>query len=294
MGADAVIMQEDTKVDGENVLALDAVKPWENIRFAGEDVKAGAGVAQAGDRVNAGLLGLLAATGVAEATVFKRPRIAILATGSELRAPGESLKPGEIFESNRLVVAALVRRIGAVAEIKPVVADDLTSTMTELREAAGADAIITCGGVSVGEFDFVKSAIEQLGGALNFWRVAVKPGKPFLHATVLGKPLFGLPGNPVSSLVTFWLLVRPALLRMAGAGEVAPPMTLGELADEVSNKGDRRQFVRVRIDPNGLARMSGPQASHRLGSLAAANGLLDVPAGARWEAGRRVQVLRLD
>jgi molybdopterin molybdotransferase len=170
----------------------------------------------------------------------------------------------------------------------------MASTVTALRAAAEVDAIITSGGVSVGEFDFVKGAAEELGGTLDFWRVAVKPGKPFLHATILGKPLFGLPGNPVSGLVTFWLLVRPALLRMGGAADVAPVMSWGELADEIYNPGDRRHFVRIRIDANGLVRASGPQASHRLGSLAAANGLVDVPPGGRWEIGRKVQVLRLD
>jgi molybdopterin molybdotransferase len=289
-----VVMQEDTRLEDGNVLVLDPVKPWENVRFAGEDVKKGGLIAQLGHSATAATMGLLGACGVARGLVFRRPRVAIVATGSELRAAGETLRPGEIYESNRLVVATLVRQLEAVAEIMPVVDDDLPSTVAALREAADADAIISCGGVSVGEFDFVKRAIEELGGSVDFWRVAVKPGKPFLHATVLGKPLFGLPGNPVSSLVTFWLLVRPALLRMGGAVDIAPPISFGELAEEISNPGDRRHFVRVKVDQNGMVRASGPQASHRLGSLAAANGMIDVPPGGRWETGRRVQVLRLD
>jgi molybdopterin molybdotransferase len=193
-----------------------------------------------------------------------------------------------------LMIASVVQQAGAIAEVKPVVIDDLHCTVTALREAAAADVIITCGGVSVGEFDFVKAAIQELGGAVDFWRVAIKPGKPFLHATLLGKPLFGLPGNPVSSLVTFWLLVRPALLCMSGARDVAPSVSFGELAEEIFNPGDRRHFVRVTMDAEGLVRVSGPQASHRLGSLAAANGLVYVPPGERWEVGRRVRVLRFD
>ena len=293
-GADAVVMQEDTRVAEKKVLTLEAVKPWENIRFAGEDVKKGAVIANRGDRVTAAMLGLLGACGVDQAEVFARPRVAIVATGSELRGPGETLRPGEIYESNRLAVATLVDQAGARAEIKPVVRDDLASTVAALSEAAEADAIITCGGVSVGEFDFVKAAIERLGGTVDFWRVAIKPGKPFLHATLLGKPLFGLPGNPVSSLVTFWLLVRPALLRMSGASEVAPPISFGELVEEISNPGDRRHFIRVKMDRNGSVLVSGPQASHRLGSMAAANGLIDVPPGANWKIGRKIPVLRLD
>jgi molybdopterin molybdotransferase len=291
-GADAVVMQEDTRVEGDRITILDPVKPWENVRFRGEDVKQGALIANRGEKITASLLGLLGACGVGEASVHRQVRVAILATGSELRSPGAIHEPGEIFESNRLMIAALAREGGLVPEIKEVVPDDHGRTVAALREAAGADAVITCGGVSVGEFDFVKSAVQELGGAIDFWRVAIKPGKPFVHATVLGKPMFGLPGNPVSALVTFLLLARPALLRMSGAADVEPGRCLGELAEEISNPGDRRHFVRVIMDANGLVRASGPQASHRLGSLAAANGLLDVPAGAQWETGRRVAVLR--
>lgn len=293
-GADAVVMQEDTRANLPDVKILDGVKPWENIRFAGEDVKARARIAAAGQRITPKFAALISACGVAEVSVKTRPRVAILATGSELKQPGTTLQPGEIFESNRVLISSLVRQIGLEPVIHEIVQDDLAATVKAIRDASEAAAIITCGGVSVGEYDFVKKAIGELGGDIDFWRIAIKPGKPFAHATVLGKPLFGLPGNPVSALVTFWLLVRPALLRMSGASEISSPISFGKLAEEISNSGDRRHFVRVLIDSDGNVRASGPQASHRLASLAAANGLLDVPAEANWEAGRIVKVILLD
>jgi molybdopterin molybdotransferase len=291
-GADAVVMQEDARAELPSVYVFDAVKPWENIRFRGEDVKEGSVIAERGAGVTAPMAALLSACGVAEVKVNRRVRLAILATGNELKEPAMRLGPGEIYESNRVMIAMVARQIGVEPIVKPIVRDDLASTVAAIREANEADAIVTCGGVSVGEYDFVKAAICELGGAIDFWRIAIKPGKPFAYAAVFGKPLFGLPGNPVSALVTFWLLVRPALLRMAGAVDVSTPVSFGTLAEEISNRGDRRHFVRVVIDSEGNVRASGPQASHRLGSLAAANGLLDVPAKTVWEAGRIVRMIR--
>jgi molybdopterin molybdotransferase len=297
-GADAVVMQEDARLglDAETTAILDPVKAWENVRFRGEDVKPGAALAQVGDQLTPELLALLSACGIANIRAYRVPTVAILATGNELREPalGAELKPGEIFESNRVMIAALVRQLGAEPIVLPIVPDDLEATKAALREAASrADAIITCGGVSVGEYDFVKSAIQALDGQIDFWRVAMKPGKPFLCALLLGKPLFGLPGNPVSALVTFTMLARPALLRMAGSRDTAPTVSWGILAEEFANPGDRRHFVRVVLDAAGNIRASGPQASHRLGSLAKANALLELPAGENWPAGKMARVILL-
>lgn len=292
-GADAVVMQEDARAELPRVEILDAVKPWENIRFRGEDVKQGAAIAQSGSRLNAQTSALLSACGVAEISARRLLRVAVLATGNELKNPGATLRPGEIFESNRTLIAGLLQQLGAEAIEFPIVRDDLRSTIDAIRDASEADAIITCGGVSVGEYDFVKEAVAQLGGAIDFWRVAMKPGKPFVCANVLGKPLFGLPGNPVSALVTFWMLVRPAILRMAGAVDLGPRVSFGRLAEEISNRGDRRHFVRVSVDSQGNVSSSGPQASHRLQSLAAANALLDVPAETNWEIGKAVKLILL-
>ncbi|HEY6227684.1 MAG TPA: gephyrin-like molybdotransferase Glp [Verrucomicrobiae bacterium] len=293
-GADAVVMQEDARAELPRVHVFDAVKPWENVRFRGEDMKEGALLTAAGSRIYPQIAALLSACGVGQVAVKRRPRIAVLATGNELKQPGETLHPGEIFESNRLLISSLAKKIGVEAIEREIVRDDLASTIRAIREvAANADAVITCGGVSVGEYDFVKAAVSELGVAIDFWQVAIKPGKPFAHATVSGKPLFGLPGNPVSGLVTFWLLVRPALLRMAGASDLAPAVSYGVLAEEIANRGDRRHFVRVSVDFEGNVRVSGPQASHRLGSLAAANALLDVPPETTWEIGRQVKTILL-
>jgi molybdopterin molybdotransferase len=295
MGADAVVMQEDTRFEGPQVHVLEPVKPWENVRFCGEDVKQGSAIARAGERVTPQMAALFSACGVCECSVRGKLRVAILATGNELKEAGADLSGGEIYESNRVLMATLVRGLGMDAIVKPIVADERGATGEAIREACkAADALITCGGVSVGEYDFVKAAVSEVRGKINFWRVAIKPGKPFVYATVFGKPLFGLPGNPVSALVTFWVLVRPALLTMAGARDVEAAVSWGKLAEEVRNPGDRRHFVRVRIDEEGNVRVSGPQASHRLGSLAAANGLIDVAAGATFESGRLVKVIRLD
>jgi molybdopterin molybdotransferase len=293
-GTDAIVMQEDSRADLPRVEIFDPVKAWENVRFRGEDVKKGAVIASAGARINAQVAGLLSACGVAEVKVKRRVRIAILATGNELREPGASLKPGEIYESNRILISTLARHLGVEPILKEIVADNLASTVQAMRDSASdADAIVTCGGVSVGEYDFVKAAVSELGGSIDFWRIAIKPGKPFVHATILGKRLFGLPGNPVSALVTFWLLVRPALLRMAGAVDLSPSISFGKLAEEISNRGDRRHFMRVHLDGEANVRLSGPQASHRLGSLASANGLVDVPPETTWQRGELVKVILL-
>ena len=280
-GADAVVMQEDAQVDDQPsalVRFLDGVKPWENVRFRGEDVKRGAVLVRVGERLSPGRIGLLAAAGVSMAEVYRRPVIGLLATGSELVEPGGVLTPGKIYESNRAALEPLLARSGAVVRVYPLVPDTLAGTRDTLARAfAECDGVVTSGGVSVGELDSVKAAFEELGGRLDFWKVAIKPGKPFVFGRLGERLLFGLPGNPVSAIVTFLLLVRPALWRWQGATDVelrTVPCVLGE---PMVNRGGRRHFMRVRIDRKGVALLAGLQASHRLGSLAEANALIDVP-----------------
>jgi molybdopterin molybdotransferase len=171
----------------------------------------------------------------------------------------------------------------------------LAGTSQSLADAFDkSDAVVTSGGVSVGEMDFLKLAFEQIGGELEFWKVAMKPGRPFVFGRCGGKLLFGLPGNPVSALVTFLLLVRPALLRWQGARDVSLPAHPGVLAEPLANLGERRHFMRVKVDPTGMVQLAGLQASHALSSLAAANGLVDVPAHTTVAAGTTVTVLRWD
>jgi molybdopterin molybdotransferase len=297
-GADAVVMQEDTRVEaGEasNVFILDRVKPWENTRLQGEDVKAGSRLARPGKRLSAGLLALLGAAGIASVPVRRRPVIGLLATGSELVEAGALLSPGKIYESNRLALEPLLTRSGALTRLYPLVPDSLEATRAALTRAfEECDGVVTSGGVSVGELDFVKAAFEQLGGLLDFWKVAIRPGKPFVFGRWREKFLFGLPGNPVSALVTYLLLVRPALWHWQGATSVRPSIAPCILAEPLANRGERRHFMRVRIDENGQARSAGTQASHALSSLAGADGLVEVPPNQTLPAGTMTPVIWFD
>jgi len=295
-GADAVVRQEDTRVDpaapGE-VLILEPVEPGEHVRRRGEDVARGATLAEAGEEITAGRLALLGAGGVAEVSVGRQPAIGLMATGSELKEPGQELAAGQIYESNRLALAGLIREAGAAPKLFPLVADTLAATRAALEAAfSQCDAVVTSGGVSVGEMDFIRQAVEEAGGKLEFWRVAMKPGRPFLLARYREKLLFGLPGNPVSAFVTFLLLVRPALRRWQGAAEIDLPSHLAVLAEPIANDGPRPHFVRVRVDAAGQVHSAGMQASHALGSLAAANALVEVPPSSSLPAGSTVRVLR--
>lgn len=316
-GADAVVMQEDTRVDAvdpEQVLICDRVKPGENIRRRGLDVQRGAVIAGAGEVLTIGSMSLLAANGIAEVRVGERPRVALLATGSELCEAGQTLGAAQIYESNRLMLAELIRRAGGVPTVLPLVPDNAAATRRALEEAfEDHDIVVTSGGVSVGEMDFVKEAFEKLalwdertashgklpedyptrrGGLLQFWKVAVRPGKPFAFGRWREKFLFGLPGNPVSAFVTFLLLARPALRRWQGAADVALPTHTATLAEPLANPGERRHFMRVRVDAQGRVHSAGAQGSHALLSLAAANGLVDVPPGTTLAPGTSVAVIR--
>ena len=293
-GADAVVMQEATRLEqNKAVLFLEAAKPWENVRLRGEDVKRGGSIAEPGMLLTAGRISLLTATGITQLKVGRPPLVALLATGTELIEPGRPLMAGQIYESNRTGLAALARRAGAIPKIFPLVPDTLAGTRSALEQAFDqCDIVVTSGGVSVGEMDFVKQAFEDIGGKLQFWKVAIKPGRPFVFARWREKFLFGLPGNPVSALVTFLLLVRPALIRWQGGSEVALPGYPAVLAEPLANRGERRHFLRVQVDADGKVRSAGVQASHVLSSLAKANGLVDVPPETVLAAGTRVGVLR--
>ncbi len=295
-GADAVVMQEDTQVDptdSARIVVCEGVKPWENVRFRGEDIARGAVLVSTGTRLGPQHLALLGSMGLAEVVVHRAPRVAILANGSELRAPGTELTGGQIFESNTVMLAALVRRFGGEPVFSRCVADEEGPLREAFLEAfAAADLVITVGGASVGDHDLIKPVFTALGGQLDLWRVALKPGKPFCFGRLDGKCLLGLPGNPVSAFVTAVLLVQSALCRLQGAADCEPPATLGILAASFANPDRRRHFVRVVTDAEGKVKPAGPQASHRLGSLAAADGLVDVPPESTLVAETVVRVLR--
>jgi molybdopterin molybdotransferase len=297
-GANAVVMQEDTQVATGRVGEVQVLKPAlprEHVRRQGEDFRRGAALAEAGERLSTGRLSLLGAAGLATVAVGRQPVTGLLATGSELKEPGQPLEPGQIYDSNRIGLQALIQLSGATPKMLPLVPDTLADTRNALSDAFDqCDVVVTSGGVSVGEMDFLKPAFEQLGGRLDFWQVAIKPGRPFVFGRLGGKLLFGLPGNPVSAAVTFLLLARPALFRWQGATDVSLPGHPGVLAETFANQGDRRHFLRVRVDATGLVRSAGLQASHALSSLAAANALLDLPPQTTLPVGATVRVWRMD
>jgi molybdopterin molybdotransferase len=297
-GADAVVMQEDVKEnaqDPRSVLFVERARPWENVRLRGEDVKAGVLLLEAGARLTAPRLSLLAAAGISAVRSGRRPTAGLLATGNELREAGRPLEAGAIYESNRAGLAALARQAGAVPKIYPLVPDDLAATKEALELALSeCDVVISTGGVSVGEMDWVKAAIAAIGGQVDFWTVSMKPGKPFAFGRWKEKLLFGLPGNPVSALVSFLLLARPALLRLQGALEVWPRTIPATLSEPLANHGERRHFMRVTLDERGGARSAGQQSSHILSAMARADGLVDVPPNSTFSAGTIVAVIPFD
>ena len=235
-------------------------RPWENIRMQGEDVKKDSLLMDCGERLSAATLMLLAATGCASINVWKRPTVGLLATGSELVEAPTSLSAGQIFESNRIGLASVVKSVGGIPKVFAIATDTLSQTKRALNSAlAECDILVTSGGVSVGEFDFIKPAVEAIGGSLDFWKVSIKPGRPFVFGKAQSKLLFGLPGNPVSAFVTFLLLVRPALLRWQGAKKVDLPASPAILAEPLNNPGGRRHFIRVRVDDAGEVHSAEPR-----------------------------------
>ncbi len=295
-GADAVVMQEDTRTAGpDSVDILDTVRPREGVRFAGEDVRPGDVLVRTGHRLNPPALALVASTGIGSIPIHRRPSIFLLSTGSELIEPGLDPQPGQIHDSNGVLLDALARNEGAKVIGCERVTDEVHATVAALQRAsAHADVVITSGGVSVGDADLLRPAITALGGSVDLWRIAIKPGKPFAYGRLGAATWFGLPGNPVAAFVTWHVLVRPALRHLAGS-RVSPFRSVhAHLGQTISNGGDRRHFIRVIVDEEGLVRPAGTQASHVHSSMAAANALLDVPPSTTWETGRAVRVDLLD
>jgi molybdopterin molybdotransferase len=281
-GADAVVPVERTKVAGD-ALEVEAVVAGENRRAQGGDVLAGDRVVLAGTRLGPPQVGALAAVGTAVVRCARRPRVVVLATGTELRAPGEPLGPGEIYESNTLLLHAQLASAGADVVVLDPVADDERATRAALESGLAADVLITSGGVSVGTHDLVRAALAELGAEEIFWRVAVRPGKPIAFAVRGATLVFGLPGNPVSALVGFELFVRPAVLALQGARDPGPVYRPGRLASPVRRNDMRDELVRARTrsEPDGvrLEPLTG-QESHMIVRAAAADALVLVPRGA--------------
>lgn len=281
-GADCVIPVELTEAGTQEteVRILNAVQLGEHIRRRGEDVKAGEVLINKGTRLRPQEVGLIASLGMTEAMVSRKPVVGILSSGNEIVDPGKTLKPGQIYDANRFSVAAQARSANAEVEDYGIVEDDLVKiTATLERAACECDLLLTSGGVSVGDYDLMKRALSRLGG-MNFWQVAQKPGKPMAFGHIGGKPVMGLPGNPVSSMVVFEQYVRPLLLKMQGANSIFREQLTAVSEQEISKQAGRREFTRAVIEwRNGQyhARLSGPQGSGILTSMVRADGFVILP-----------------
>lgn len=279
--ADAVVPIERVVVGDAGVTVAAAVPSGANVREPGRDVRAGDLVVPAGTVLRAAHLGAIAAAGRASVTCARQPRVVVAPTGNELRPPGSELRSGEIYESNGLLIAAQAASAGALTSELPPVADDPQATRTALAAALEADVVITSGGVSVGPHDLVRAALEELGAEEVFWRVAVKPGKPVAFLRRGATLVFGLPGNPVSSLVDFELFVRPALRALQGAPP-GPHYLPGRLALPARRDLEREQLVRARLEvgQDGIVVSPlGAQESHMIVRSAAADALVRIDRG---------------
>jgi molybdopterin molybdotransferase len=296
--AEAVVPIEDVEVDGGHVELRAAVSAGAFVRPQGSDVRRGEPLLTAGTRLGPAQLGAAAAGGLGELPCRRRPRVAVLMTGSELRQPGEALGPGEIYDANGPMLHAALLSCGAEVEHVPAAVDSHAAHHAALTRALEHDVVVSCGGVSVGPHDLVRSVGRELGVREVFWRVALRPGKPLAFGVRERTLVFGLPGNPVSSLVCFELFVRPALLALQGARRAQPAWSRGTLAEAATRNARRDDLIRVRAaDGDGGAPVLSPlhgQESHQIAVTAQADGLARIPAGqGRLEAGASVAYLPL-
>ncbi len=295
-GADAVVRVEDTVERDGRVEIRVGVEPDTSVRHAGSDIRRGDTVAQGGRIVTPGLIGVLASTGRTTVRTIRRPRVTVLTTGDELRDAGESLGPGQITNTNRYTLRAALEEAGAEVVDAGVARDVREDLVTRLQAAVRTDLIVSTGGVSMGAYDLVRALLEEQG-AVDFWQVALRPGKPLMVGTVEGRPLIGLPGNPVSSLVGVELFVRPAILKMQGRADLERQRLTATTDDALQNPPHLEQYFRGVARREGdriRVRLTGDQGSHVLRSMADANCLVVVPQGtAEVRVGEPVQIIPL-
>ena len=290
-GADAVVMQEHAKAHGDEVTLQKQPQPGDWIRRVGSDIKAGAEILPAGKRLLPQDTGLAASVGIGRLPVYRRVRLGLFFTGDELVMPGEPLAPGRIYNSNRFTLRGLAGTYGCELKDYGIVPDSLEATREVLRRAAAeCDIVVTSGGVSVGEADYVKPAVEA-EGRLLMWRIAMKPGRPLAFGTLGRCSFIGLPGNPVSSFVTFLIFVRPFLLRTQGIASVDPKSIAARADFDWRQPDSRREFLRVKWNAQGGLDLYPTQDSAVLASTAWADGLVDNPAGAAIRKGDQVRFL---
>jgi molybdopterin molybdotransferase len=278
-GADVVVPFERTEEFGEGVKIHHAYPAGFNIRAAGEDVRCGETVLPAGRRIRPADIALLAAIGRAEVSVHRRPRVAILATGDEVVAPGQTPGPGQIWDSNSDAIGAMVRQVGGIPVRLGIARDNEAEIRARLASEPDADLVVTSGGVSAGDFDLVRELLRR-EGRIEFWQIRIKPGRPLAFGSFGGVPLVGLPGNPVAAAVTCLQFVRPAILTMLGRTDLDLPRIEARMLDPVENTGGRQHYIRVRLTKTETgydARLAGSQGSAVLTALANADGLLVIP-----------------
>ncbi len=296
-GADTVVMQENTKAQEGKVTFTQAAEPNRNVRKRASDLAAGEPMVPAGMRVGAGEIGLLASQRVATVNVYRRPVVAILSTGDELRDISDPVEPGTIVNSNAYALAAQVREAGGVPWVIPNVPDDLEVMTRRVQEGLSADLLITCGGASVGEYDFMRQVFESVGVGAGFWKVRVKPGKPLIFGKAGAKPVVGLPGNPVSAMVTFEVFVRPGIRAMIGDPKPYRVRREVVLAKDHRHSPRRPELARARLSVEGgqaHAHLLRLQGSGSLPSMVGVDALVMLPAEvAQFKAGERLGAIGL-
>ena len=288
-GADAIVMQEDVTRDREEIVVNVDAEADEFIRKRGCDLGEGQKILNKGDQVTATKLALLASQGVAEILVGGEARVAIVSTGDELAKPGEELRTGQIYDSNSPLLQALVQRFGGTVASIQHCHDDADSLRSAFQAAAKNEILIVTGGVSVGEHDLVQQNLRDLGAKIDIWRVALKPGKPFLFGQLENSFVFGLPGNPVSAFVTFLQFVRPAILKMMGAADVDLGKIPAKLSVDLTNASERAHYLRGKFEHGSFAPI-GRQESHALFGLSQSNALLRIEPGQTFRAGEVVEI----
>ncbi len=292
-GADAVVMQEDTTREGDEIVINVGVDPGEFIRRRGCDLAEGQKILERGERIRPATIALLASQGLTDVTIGGQVNAAIVSTGDEIVMPGRKLDHGQIYDSNSILLQALLQRFGASVTSVEHCPDQPERLIEAIQRGIKNHILVVTGGVSVGEHDLVQATLRSLGAKIDVWRVAIKPGKPFLFGEAGGCAVFGLPGNPVSAFVTFLQFVRPAILTMMSANNIALPKTPVRLAVDLANEGDRAHYVRGRIDGGTFAPI-GRQESHALFGLSQSNALLRVAVGESLKAGAIVDVQTWD
>ena len=288
-GADAIVMQEDVTRDGDEIVVNTDVNPGEFLRSRGCDLGEGQKILSAGERITPATAALLASQGVGELLVGGEVCAAIISTGDELASPGADLRPGQIYDSNSILLQALMGRTGAKVASSEQCGDDADSLRKAFQAGAKNEIVVVTGGVSVGEHDLVQETLRKLGAKIDIWRVAIKPWKPFLFGRLDNAFVFGLPGNPVSAFVTFLQFVRPAILKMMGATSLDLQKSPTRLTVDLSNNSERAHYFRGKFQ-DGAFTPIGRQESHALFGLSQSNALLRLASGENRQSGERVEV----